>query len=72
MIDLTVNDVLAESRRRLEVSGVTSAADIRALGQPVIAFSQEMGEKDRALKRFLFTRVYRHPSSLSSFLLQDP
>ena len=62
LIDLTVNDVLTESRRRLAASGATSATDIRALRQPVIAFSEEMRENDRALKRFLFTRVYRHPS----------
>ncbi|MGE4218327.1 MAG: deoxyguanosinetriphosphate triphosphohydrolase [Alphaproteobacteria bacterium] len=62
LIDLTVNDVLAESRRRLHASGARSAADVRALDHPVIAFSEEMREKDRALKRFLFARVYRHPS----------
>jgi dGTPase len=35
-------------------------ADIRALGHPLVAFSQAMREKERALKSFLFTHMYRH------------
>jgi dGTPase len=30
------------------------------LGQPIAAFSEEMGNHDRALKRFLHQRMYRH------------
>jgi dGTPase len=37
-----------------------SVDDIRRLGGPVVAFSEEMRDKERALKRFLFTRMYRH------------
>jgi dGTPase len=60
VIDLMVSDLVAETWLRLETSGVRSAADIRALGRPIAAFSTGMAENDRALKNFLFERMYRH------------
>ncbi len=64
LIDGMVNDVLAETRRRLRVADPVSAADIRGLAQPVVAFSNAMVQKDRAIKSFLFEHMYRHPSVL--------
>ena len=60
MIDRMVRDMIAETRARLAESGVRSADDIRALGRPVAAFSAGMRDNDRALKRFLYERMYRH------------
>jgi dGTPase len=60
MIDRMVRDVIAETGTRLTNAGVRSADDIRALGRPAVAFSETMREHDRALKRFLFERMYRH------------
>jgi dGTPase len=60
MIDRMVRDLVAETRLRLCDSGVRTAQDVRALGRPVAAFSQEMRDNDRALKRFLQERMYRH------------
>jgi dGTPase len=60
VIDRMVGDLIAETRARLAESGVRSAAAVRALPAPVVAFSAEMRENDRALKRFLFERMYRH------------
>jgi dGTPase len=62
LINAMVNDVLAETRRRIREADPTSAAAIRALGQPVVAFSPAMVQKDRAIKSFLFENMYRHPS----------
>ena len=42
-----------------------SAADIRHMDRPVIAFSTAMSEKEQALKGFLFERMYRHKSVVS-------
>jgi dGTPase len=39
---------------------VRSADDIRALPRAVVAFSDAMRAHDRALKAFLFERMYRH------------
>ncbi|HEY1385820.1 MAG TPA: deoxyguanosinetriphosphate triphosphohydrolase [Dongiaceae bacterium] len=58
MINLMVRDVIAESSRRL--AGIKSVAEVRARKASVIAFSEEMRANDRALKQFLFTRMYRH------------
>lgn len=60
LIDRLVNDLLAESRRRLAEAAPTNAQAVRDLTQPVVAFSGPMGENARALKSFLFERMYRH------------
>jgi dGTPase len=60
LIDAMVGDLIAESGRRLADSGVHSAAEVRALGRPVVAFSAAMSCHDRPLKEFLFERMYRH------------
>src|SRR5271170_3071855 len=60
MIDRMARDMVAETRARLSDSGARSADDIRALGRPVAAFSDAMRDNDRALKRFLYERMYRH------------
>jgi dGTPase len=60
VIDHMVTDLLAETRSRLAAGGVRTAAEVRALGAPVVALSAEMREHDRALKAFLFERMYRH------------
>ncbi|MGH6930081.1 MAG: deoxyguanosinetriphosphate triphosphohydrolase [Dongiaceae bacterium] len=60
LIDLMVTDLLEETRRRLRTAQPGSAADLRRLGRPVVAFSAAMADNDRALKRFLFERMYRH------------
>jgi dGTPase len=55
-----VGDLIAETRARLADSGVGSAAAVRTLPAAIVGFSAEMRENDRALKRFLFQRMYRH------------
>ena len=60
MIDAMVNDLIAESRRRIAAARPESADDVRRLDHPVIAFSGAMRENDRALKAFLGERMYEH------------
>jgi len=60
LIDRMVGDLLAETRRRLDDLDPQSADDVRRAGGPVVAFSDDMRENDRALKAFLFRRMYRH------------
>jgi len=60
LIDRMVRDLVGETRRRLAESRVGSADQIRNLGRPIAAFSEAMGNHDRALKRFLHQRMYRH------------
>jgi dGTPase len=60
LITHMVEDLVAETRRRLALARPKSAAALRALDHPVVAFSAPMRENDRALKGFLFERMYRH------------
>jgi dGTPase len=60
LIDRMVSDLLAETRRRLGDAKIRSVADIRALGRPVVAFSETMRAHDRALRALLSERMYRH------------
>ncbi|MGL4439370.1 MAG: deoxyguanosinetriphosphate triphosphohydrolase, partial [Bosea sp. (in: a-proteobacteria)] len=55
-----VEDVITESARLLAESGVGSADEVRFAGKPLIAFSSPIVEADRAIKGFLFPRMYRH------------
>jgi len=60
LIDHMVSDLLRETRQRLREHKPANAAAVRRLGRPVVAFSASMVDNDRALKRFLFERMYRH------------
>jgi dGTPase len=60
LIDRMVGDLISETRGRLADSGVKSADEVRALTQPAAGFSDEMRRNNRALKEFLYERMYRH------------
>jgi dGTPase len=60
VINVMVNDVVAETRRRLAALGPRSAEDIRAADRPVAAFSEAMLDANNGLRAFLFARMYRH------------
>jgi dGTPase len=60
MIDRMASDLIEETRRRATEARVVSAADVRALGAPLVGFSEAMHAHDKALKAFLFERMYRH------------
>ena len=60
LIDRMVGDLIGETRRRLYDSAPGSVDEVRALNAPIVDFSDEMRRNDRALKEFLFERMYRH------------
>jgi len=60
MIGAMVEDVLAETERRVAAGGVASAEDVRNLGHALISFSRDMAEDLSALRLFLMERMYRH------------
>ncbi len=60
LIDRMVRDLVAETGNRLAASGVKTVEEVRELGEPVAAFSPQMRNHDRTLKRFLSERMYRH------------
>jgi dGTPase len=60
VITRMIEDVTAESLRRLTALAPRSSADVRHAGQPVVAFSPAMQAADEAIKGFLYPRMYRH------------
>ncbi|MBE9557820.1 MAG: deoxyguanosinetriphosphate triphosphohydrolase [Proteobacteria bacterium] len=64
LIDAMVRDLLEETQRRLVTAAPGNVSDIRGLGHATVAFSDAMGQKDRALKDFLFVNMYRRGSVL--------
>jgi dGTPase len=60
LITRMIEDVIAEMTRRLQASAPRSADDVRYAGGPVGGFSPAMAEADRAIKGFLYPRMYRH------------
>jgi dGTPase len=61
MIGYMVGDVLAETQRRVADSGVQSIAEVRAAGRALSDFSAGLADEERALKRFLYERLYDLP-----------
>lgn len=60
LISLMIDDLLAETGRRIASARPGSVQDVRDLGSALVAFSPEMAANDRALKEFLRRRMYRH------------
>jgi dGTPase len=60
VIDRMVNDLLSETRARLAAASPASAAELRALALPVVAFTDAMNEAQKPLRDFLRQRMYRH------------
>lgn len=61
MITVLIGDVVAESRRRIKEAAPRDADAIRRLGHAVVGFPAETAAAERAIKAFLFPRMYRHP-----------
>ncbi len=60
LISLWLADLVAEFSRRAEAAGPKSAAEVRALDAPLGAFSDEIEEAQKPLRKFLFEQMYRH------------
>jgi dGTPase len=56
-----VEDVVAESERRLSILAPRHADDIRQAGATMVSFSAQIEDADNAIKHFLYPHVYHHP-----------
>jgi dGTPase len=61
VITRMIEDVTSESCRRIEELAPASAEDVRRAGAAVVGFTPGMAAADRAIKDFLWPRMYRHP-----------
>lgn len=57
-----VEDVIAVAQNRLAGLQPQSAQEIRDMDGPIIRFSKPLYQNIKAIKSFLFTRMYRAPS----------
>jgi dGTPase len=57
-----VEDVIAVAQGRLEAAQPKSVDEIRTMGTTIIRFSKPLYQELKAIRSFLFTRMYRAPS----------
>jgi dGTPase len=57
-----VDDVISVAQGRLQAAQPKSVEEVRALGLTVIRFSKPLFQELKAIRAFLFTRMYRAPS----------
>ena len=55
-----VDDLVAETERRVALMKPQSVEDVRAAGAPLVGFSEALREDEAVLRRFLMQRMYRH------------
>ena len=60
MINHVVTDLIENSRRLIEDSGIRHIDDVRRHPGPLITYTPEVGETSRELKRFLRQNMYAH------------
>ena len=60
LIGMEVTDLVTTTDAKLKDSGAKSALDIQKLSYNVIGFSEEMSRRNRELKDFLYTKMYRN------------
>jgi dGTPase len=61
IIDREVHDLVATSAASIARAAVQTADDVRRQRAPLIRYSNELAEANRALRKFLYQNVYYHP-----------
>ncbi len=69
LIAYMIEDVIAESDKRLAQKAITTIEQIRNSDSPIVGFSPQVTDVDAAIKAFLTRRMYRHERVLS--IMQD-
>ncbi|MGL5011436.1 MAG: deoxyguanosinetriphosphate triphosphohydrolase family protein, partial [Paracoccaceae bacterium] len=60
-----VEDVIAVAQGRLQAAKPQSVNEIRAMGTTIIRFSKPLFQELKAIRSFLFTRMYRAPTVMA-------
>jgi dGTPase len=61
IIDVQVRDVITTSAQSIADAGVQSAEEVRRQPAPLIRYSDDLFQANRALRKFLYQNVYYHP-----------
>jgi dGTPase len=62
VLDRLVTDLIENTVRQVQASGVVTVEDVRALEKRLAGFSPEVAQQNASLKRFLNSRLYSHPA----------
>jgi len=62
ILDYLATDLIENTRRQVEATGVATVEDIRRQPGRLAGFSPEAGQRNANLKGFLHARVYSHPA----------
>jgi len=60
LVGLLTSDLIQATDARLKESSVKSALDVQKLKHNVIGYSEDMQRRNRELKDFLYSKLYRH------------
>jgi len=60
LIGLEISDMVKTTNQRLRESGAQSVEDLQRLDYNVASFSEDMHRRNRELKDFLYSNLYRH------------
>lgn len=61
ILDRLATDLIENTQRQVEASGVATVEDIRRQSKRLAGFSVEAAQQNGSLKKFLHARVYSHP-----------
>lgn len=61
LVGIQVSDFITATDALLRELKIDSLDKLRGQGRPIVTFSPAVGEKNRALKDFLYANFYRHP-----------
>ena len=61
LVGLEVSDLVSQTGKRISENAIKSVDELQRLSMNVIGHSQEITERNRELKDFLFKNMYRHP-----------
>ena len=64
MIGTVVTDLIEETKRQIDASGVQSIDDVREQSEPLVNMSPQVYEQHVSLKKFLNKHLYRHEQKL--------
>jgi len=62
LLDYLATDLIEQTRRLVSTTGARNTDDIRRWPRRLAGFSPQVGENNKALKTFLYRRLYDHPA----------
>ena len=60
LIGFLILDLVEQTRRNVVMAGITTLDDVRRQAKNLVSFSSETAARNRELKTFLYTNLYRH------------